>query len=467
MAASKRWLAVALLIIALSASLEYMPRNIIFQAAIPADAAFPLNEGPSGTSRLWQKLADLGYRQAIVYASSGLAGRLENITDVVFLLVAPDTPTGDATVATQRVLDTLLDSGRRVHVILLDEAPSREAYEFYRYAWTRICGGTPPLVSNRILNNTVATIVAVAGGKTWRLPTGYTGYISGPDGRAPYTSPAQPLLEETGQGTVYFAAAWPYPEPGAEGLWYLVGARCATGKGSVTVLADSTVAVNLAAVTSPEDLEFTVTLVRSVAPNPDSTLILVDEAFYAGGGGQEVNLVLRLHPSVLALAFAHVYRAVEREALQAFVERNIYWLIPAAVGLILLSSSWIATQASAKEVYEEKAEKARKRRWRVPKPLAGVVGSWSGAAAACREALEQAGIAPEWGPEPVRDHIRHHRGRLESTCRLVSKAPLPLRLIPLWGWAARRARDHARALLELAGLPPSMEGPVGEHVGGG
>ncbi|NOZ31192.1 MAG: hypothetical protein GXO68_04505, partial [Crenarchaeota archaeon] len=52
---SKKLLAVILILIALTASLEYLPRNILLKVAIPTNAPYPLNEAPSGTSILWGK----------------------------------------------------------------------------------------------------------------------------------------------------------------------------------------------------------------------------------------------------------------------------------------------------------------------------------------------------------------------------------------------------------------------------
>ncbi len=463
MAASKRWLAVALILVAVLASLEYMPRNVVFRAAIPADAAFPLNEGPTGTSILWARLAEEGYDEAVVYGSSGIA-RAANKTDIVYLLVAPGPASPDAPGEPLDTLRILVSSGKRVHVILLDENPEYQAWRFVAEASQAICGAPPPGHSG-VLNNSVATVVAVLEGAEWRLSTGFTGALNpelpnpqsvGVEARA-YT--AQPALPMRLGAYEYFAAAWPAPLP--EGDWVLVGARCTSTTGSVTILADGTVAVNLAAVQAPRDIDFVVELVKSAAPDPQDTVIVVDESFYSGPAepGDEVNLILRLHPTVLVLAFAHAYSTIEKAVAAEFEAQRLYWLILLAAGLVLVSATWLSTPASDRVSLAPK-EKRRGRRG-LPRP--GILGSWRDARDACRLASRARALvpAPARPSTPIEERIAFHAARITRVCRLVAGAPAPARYIPLWGWAARAARESALALLAAAGVPLKEAGGVG------
>lgn len=449
MAASRRWLAIALLLVALLASLEFMPRDVLFRAAIPVNAAFPANEGPGGTSILWEGLGAEGYKTGVVYGTSGIYSKARDVREVVYLLVAPDTPAPEAPKEPLEAVNRLLAMGKRVHVILLDEAPSGKAWQFVEGASAAICGSTPPLRVTGPINNSVAVVEAVVEGKRFIVPTGYTGILAG---NAPLAFSSKPLLPATMDGYQAFAAAWP-AQPW--GPWGLVGARCVSPRGSVTILADSTVAVNLATGTSRDALRFTLALVESVAPYKSQTLVVVDESFYAGApGSNEVNLVLRLHPSVLVLALSQAYSIVEGRVLEAFADRGILWLLPLAVGLILLSASWLATPASASW---PKSKRRGKRTIRLGIPR-GLLGSWDKAHSTCKRARRLASMIPPGSRgDPAWEHVEWHLSRLYSTCRIVEGAPSPLRFLPIWGWAARRALEAASRAALISGVVPPEE----------
>ena len=454
MAASRRWLAVALLLVALLASLEFMPRNVIFRAAIPVDAAFPANEGPGGTSILWGELEERGYSTAIVYGTSGIYSKARDATDIVYLLVAPATPAPEAPEEPLEAVKRLLAMGKRVHVILLDEAPARRTWEFIEEASTAICGAPPPFQVVGPLNNSIAVIEATVGGERIVAPTGYTGILSG---NLPLAYSTKPLIPMSINNYQFFAAAWP-SEPW--GQWGLVGARCASPRGSVTVLADSTVAVNLATGTNREALRLSLALVESIAPYKAKTLIVVDESFYAGApGSSEVNLILRLHPSVFILALSQVYSIAEDRVVAAFAGYNILWLLALAAGLVLLSASWLATPASAS--WPKGRRGGRGLRIRAPR---GLLGPWSAASRACMRARRLASMIPSSGPrDPAWEHVEWYLSQIHSTCRIVEKTPLPLRFVPVWGWAARRALEAAaRAALISGVVPPEEVERIGE-----
>jgi len=448
-AGSKRWLIVAFVLIAIVASLEYMPRNVLLRVAIPADASFPLNDAPTGTSILWSRIEGEGYETAIVYGLSGLAGRLEGKTDVVYLVVAGDNPVGNALEEASQTIDYLVASGVRVHMIMLDEAPNPVSMAVLDYASTRVCGVGAPEISQEILNSTIVTIRAVAGGREWVLPTGYTGYLI-VEGEGPLTSDGVPTLPYSLGVYEAIAAAWPYPDPPYTGAWYILGARCTGARGSITVIADSTIAINLAAQTVPNTTDFIVELIRDVAPDPNATLVVADEQYYAGGGDDQVNLLLRLHPSVLLLAIAQVYREAETAVLAFFARDRLLWLIILAASMVLLSATWLATPLSNRfRAYREKAE----RRLR-PLLAQAFGGSWEEAYKACRRAREAVRIVPRPSQPrtPVEEHVLASLGRVESTCRVVEGAILPLRYLPVWRWAVRRVRDAALTALALSGV---------------
>ena len=168
-----------------------------------------------------------------------------------------------------------------------------------------------------------------------------------------------------------------------------------------------------------------------------------------------MNLLLRLHPSVLLLALAKVYRDAELTILSLFARDRLLWLIMLAVGMILLSATWLATPLSSR--IRQAQEKAARRLPRIVFPP--VLGGWREAALACEKAERAARMVPrpERPASPVEEHIADALQRLKSTCRIVKTAPFPLQALPLWGWAKRRVMKAALTALALSGVVSAEE----------
>ncbi len=466
--ASKKWLVFVFVLVALLASLEYMPRNVLLRVAIPADASYPLNEGDTGTSMLWDRLRGEGYRVAIVYGRSGLVG-LENVSDVVYLSVAGSTPVSDAVDGFQDIMDVVIGQGKRFHFILLDEAPTPQERAMLLRASNTLCGSEPPPISTKVLNNTIATLYAVINGRDYVVSTGYLGYIE--VAGAPLAAPTRPVLPQPVQGYpryVAFASSWPYPQEPYRGYWYIVGIRCTGGRGSVTVLMDSTIAVNLAAREDPRTLDLVVDLINTATSSePSETLVIVDEELYAGAATGNVELILRLHPSVLLLAASSLYSRAEAAAAKVLGGQGLLWLIPLAAAMAILYSSWVSTPSSSRKRMrkERRVTGLRSRLRELTSPA--WLGTWRASREACAKALELTSMIPSnaGDGDPRWAMVEYYVGRVKSTCSNINRVPYPLRLIPAWGWVRESVAVYAAEAVSLASFRP-YEDVYREVVGG-
>ncbi|MEB3846659.1 MAG: hypothetical protein GSR74_01630 [Desulfurococcales archaeon] len=443
---SKKWLALALVIVALLASLEYMPRNVLLRVAVPSDASYPLNKGPYGTSKLWSTLASEGYREAIVYGFSGLP-KLQNIRDVVILEIGGSSPTPPS--EAYKLVRSLVARQVRVHLLVLDEEPSPGVSRLIENISYIICD----YMSLRIrgpLNNTYNDLYLVVGGKSYDLPTGYTGYLAYTTG--PITTPGKPHLPERQGLYRLIAAAWPYPSPPMNGFWYIAGAECKSSKGSVVLIADSTIATNMEAEAHPEALEAIAGIIRERVSSPKTTLILVDEEFYVNPGQGNLQLILSLHPSIFLLAFARIYAGIEGFVVKSLVSHHLTPLLVLGIATVLSAATIHSSRITGKEKEEEK-----KRRKRLRKPsitLSMELGSWSDAYTACRRTEKYGRLITGHGSS-FRT-IRRLTLESRELCRRVEGSRI-LRYIPLWGSLRRRIIVNMALALSIAGVYPYQE----------
>ncbi|MCE4617911.1 MAG: hypothetical protein F7C37_00530 [Desulfurococcales archaeon] len=438
---SKKLLAVILILIALTASLEYLPRNILLKVAIPTNAPYPLNEAPSGTSILWGKLEEKGYKTAIIYGASGLPG-FENITDLVYLAVGGTLPENASLTEAYALLSAAQSRGIRVHYILLDEYPMPPVVDLTIQASQLICRLNPPIVKG-ILNSTISTYYGIVDGKEYVMPTGYTGYITWTGD--PITYPARPVLPQNYEGYRIIAAAWPYPSQPYSGEWYAVGAECRSSKGSVVIIADSTIAVNLETSVVNESVDYLLALIRDRVESPNTTLIVSDEELYVSPGSQSLQLVLSLHPSVLLMALSRAYTALEKLALDSLQKVNLTPLVIGAIAALLATAAIYSSIYGERRKYKFKRKKERKS-FTDLLPF----GFWSNAERTCDIAMRYVGVLSP-GEGPVGREISRLSREIASSCKRVRSANLLIRYIPLWGGIKRRVENELAIVLSLAG----------------
>lgn len=438
---SKKLLATLLIVIALLASLEYLPRNILLKIAIPTDAPYPLNTAPSGTSLLWERLTERGYRTAIIYGASGLPN-LANISDLVYLAVGGTLPDNASLREASVIIAQALKEGKRVHFILLDEAPRQPVEALAWNASQLICGSNPPRIIG-ILNSTISTFYGIAGDREYLLPTGFTGYITWSGD--PLVYPAKPFLPQPINGYQVIAAAWPYPSQPYAGEWYAAGAECRSMKGSVVIIADSTIAVNLETGTVNESLEYLDTLIRERVNSPNTTLVVSDEELYVSPGSESLQLVLSLHPSVLLMAASKAYASLEKLSIQALDKIGLTPLLVAGLASILASSSIYSS------LYGERRKRKASEKMKVRRLPALPFGGWRGAREACDMAVRRVEVlSPPEGL--VGEEVERLRREIMSSCRRVKTANLLVRYIPLWGGVRRRVLEDLATVLSLAGV---------------
>ncbi|MCE4620527.1 MAG: hypothetical protein F7C33_05830 [Desulfurococcales archaeon] len=443
---SKKWLALVLVIVALLASLEYMPRNILLRVAIPSDASYPLNKGPYGTSKLWNMLASKGYREAIVYGYSGLP-RLRNVKDVVILEIGGSStaPPSEA----YRLARDLVARNVRVHLIVLDEEPSQGVSKYIENVSDLLCGYTPPRIRGP-LNSTYNDLYLVVDGKAYDLPTGYTGYLSYTTD--PVATPGKPRLPENQGLYKLIAAAWPYPSPPYNGFWYIIGAECRSNRGSVVLIADSTIATNMEADAHPEAVEAITNIINDRVSSPRTTLILVDEEFYVNPGQGNVQLILSLHPSIFLLAFAKAYSGIEKFVIKDLVGHHLTPLLVLGIATVLSAATLYASRITGKEKVRVKT--GRKRSWKLGITLSLGLGSWSDAYTVCMRAEKYSRLIT--GHDTSLGTIRELTQEVGELCRRVRGSRV-LRYIPLWGSLKRRIIVNTALALSIEGVYPYQE----------
>ncbi len=438
---SKKWLALALVLVALLGSLEYMPRNILLRIAIPSNASYPLNNGPFGTSELWDFLRQKGFKTSIIYGYSGLP-RVRGIKDVVFLDIG-GASTSEPSEA-YKIINQYIREGVKVHFIMLDEKPTREIWNLLVNTSLAICDTIPPKVGGP-LNSTFNDLYLTTGEKDYDLPTGYTGYII--KNESPIVSPGKPSLPMQLGDYTAIAAAWPYANPPFRGNWYIVGVECRGDKGSIVIIADSTIAINLEGNSHPEALTAIEGIIKSRISSPNTTLILVDEEFYVQPGEGNLQLILSLHPSVFLLAFSRVYSAIESLIVHQLARRGLLPLLIAGFTAILLSASLYSTRLTTKEHRKTRKTKKSKSLKDILPSLG--IGFWKDTIRICEKASIIVPLSS--GRGPTRGILDNLIESVEKDCNRIKKS-LILRYIPIWGSLKRRVLVNASLALSLAGV---------------
>ncbi|MEB3846363.1 MAG: hypothetical protein GSR74_00120, partial [Desulfurococcales archaeon] len=276
---------------------------------------------------------------------------------------------------------------------------------------------------------------------------GYLSYITGP-----IATPGKPQLPER-QGLLrLIAAAWPYPSPPMNGFWYMAGAECRSSKGSVVLIADSTIATNMEAEAHPEALEAIAGIIRERVSSPRTTLVIVDEEFYVNPGQGNLQLILSLHPSIFLLAFARIYAGLEGIIIKNLVSRHMTPLLVLGIATVLSAATIHASRITGKEKGEEKTRRKRLRKPGITLSIG--LGSWKDAYAACKRADKYGRLIT--GHDLTLGTMRRLTLEVQELCRRVEKSRV-LRYIPVWGSLKRRIIVNMALALSIAGVYPYQE----------
>ncbi|MCE4600346.1 MAG: hypothetical protein F7C38_02100 [Desulfurococcales archaeon] len=444
---SRKWLGFLLVLIAVIASLEYLPRDLLVRVAIPQDASYPLNEGPSGTSILWRALEKRGFKTKIVYGLSGMPD-LAGYKDLVYLAVGGVTREGTGLKEAYSLLEKARARGLRIHYVLLDEAPTPPVRDLTRQASLLICGSIPPQIRG-ILNSTISTFYGLVQGEGYDIPTGFTGYITFTGD--PIVYPVKPLLPQELNSFTAIAAAWPYPAEPYQGKWYIVGVECRSARGSVVLIADSTIAVNLVTGTYNKSLDYIVNLIADRVASPETTLVVSDEELYVAPGNENVQLILSLHPSILLLAASRLYGKAESVATSLMAKKGLTPLLIAGIASILASAALYSS-------LPPRTGKEGRRGSRIA-GFGAILSSLKTLFAPLDSVVPLCSIASRYLELPVSGvshNVERELNRLKDSivreCSRVERMRVFSRFLPVWGLVKRRLESSLVVYLSLAGI---------------
>jgi len=345
---NKSLLALAFLLILLTGSLEARPRTIVLSLLVPEDSPSPSNEGPYGSSSLFEALRGEGFRVAV----APQAGDIERLTfngDLVALIVIGSEYFGDdaaeGLVEAARYLASEESGAGGVAVIVADERPGEAMLRFIEEASRALCGG-PHLTIAPGSPGTLSTVTVLGpGGEAVSAAAGPAGFLAPLNGEVSAILASSPLSAARGEparGSVgdvevtVFAYAYPSPVDGSP-VPVPAGAACRLGGNTLVLLSDSSVLLNGSPVNGDVGRILLSWAFPGAAPG-EVTVLTVQEA-YVGGGSRDV--AVNVHPSLVMVALAQALPSVE-EGLTASI-RSVPLL---ALGFLASATLLLAALAS-------------------------------------------------------------------------------------------------------------------------
>ncbi|MEB3765482.1 MAG: hypothetical protein GSR77_04890 [Desulfurococcales archaeon] len=464
MALKKRWLILALLVIGLLASLQAVPRQLVLKFTIPGNASFIENDGPYGTSLLAEYLQEKGLEIVTVPSIDAIDDLdLGNYQDIIYLVISPVNFTSEYAMKNVYTKLTDLTVSKRVHLVIFDEYPTKGEILLAENFEKDICGERYFVISDEVTPiNEYATAIFYNG---IRLPTGYTSFISSPDFKDRPLVSTPGVVDFTKLSILTYPVnplglVWPGPEGGTN--WNLMAASCKGYKGGVVLVADSTIAINMAAENNTEYLEVSYDLITATLPYMNNnTLVIIDEYIYSSN---PQSLVVKLHPSFLLIYLVQVYDRIEGYALDRLSQANLAGLIAALLGLLILLASWLSTSYASRLKRREDTllksiagKKEGKKRRLASMP--GFIGSYHELQYVCERARK------ELKAMRIEDLMRAQdnsdlRRLMESLYREVEGScrggvnPV-LAFLPVWGGRIRRIRESVELLASLLRVRPA------------
>ena len=335
---SRKIVAVLLILVALTASIEARPRYIVASIAMPDTAASPLNHNAYGTSTLVAALEAAGYNVEIVYGVEDLKALSRGWGEIAYLAIAPEAM--NKTLASS-ILDGLQESGAsRIFIIVADELNISQP--LVEEAWSRLCDRLPkPVITGPMSGESVKLVVYTGTGR-YQAITGYTSMIE-VDGDIRYWASLEPPAPVTGGGIeslwALYAFAWPGPDTLPPLSWYPVAYRCSTGNGGLVAIADSTVFVNGITNSTADGLQAALALIHTGIGAPrDGLVILVDQSLYTSPGAR-LDFKVRFHPSMIMITAARVYQSIEPRIISGLqTHYPLFIAVAFALAAILLTS---------------------------------------------------------------------------------------------------------------------------------
>ncbi|MEB3860760.1 MAG: hypothetical protein GSR84_00890 [Desulfurococcales archaeon] len=335
----KKTVAVLLIIIALTASLESMPRYLVASIAVPAPASGPTNESPYGTSRLVELASAMGYNTTIVYGSESLKS-LE-AREVGIVLVAPYNMPEDYVERLDNVLEELRRSGVATYILLADEV-NETVNGIIEALHQDLCPFAPqPLLGGLMVQDSVKAVFYTSGHGVVEATTGRTSYIR-VQGIEPVRGLKPPAPEvRPGPVTTWgvYAYAWPAGDPLPPLSWYPLAYKCQSIRGGgVNVIADSTLLINKMLEDNTTRILAGEILKTSFGPPRSGLVIAFDQEPYLDPT-LRADIRLRFHPSFILTTAASIYASLESQLLQVAAQHYpTLMAITLLAGLIALAT---------------------------------------------------------------------------------------------------------------------------------
>ncbi len=321
MVANRSLLAIAFLLVLLAGSLEARPRTIVLSILVPEDSPSPSNEGPYGSSALFNGLREQGFRVAVAPQARDLESLDFGGKRVALIVIGSDyfsRDTADSLLKALRYMASPSSGASDVAVIVADEAPREAMRYFIERASRELCGGNHFTVIPGRPAVAASILLLEPGGGSVAAEAGASGIVAGLSvearnflaiaALAAVRGGAPPSADLNGAEARVIAYALPSPLDGSP-VPVPAGVLCRGGKGTLVILADSSLLLN----GSKVNVEAGRALISWAFPGAepgDIVVVTVQEAYI--GEGPVRDVAVRVHPSVVMVALAQALPELER-----------------------------------------------------------------------------------------------------------------------------------------------------------
>ncbi len=340
------YLALAILFIALNASLEAVPKDVVISTGFNPLSASPRNPGPYGSSGLVSLLEEAGYKAVVVASVDDIKYASAPGGKLIIAIIAPERLAKNELEGLER-----LAAEPGVSFLVASENLELFTSKLASAISLEKCGVNisiaPPLTEpyKALYNRTsrAALIVRLPGSKLHVAPTGYVSPVLV---NGSYYNVTGRLLPPLKHGRAYIVAIAATPPLKGRPLRIAAAAACGGSRGRVLVIGDSSVFVN-EFLSSASDRDVVLDFFKYLGGR-GSTVILIADLY----GSSASKLIVHFHPSMLLTSLALYYKGLEDEAFTMLASRHyILALIAASLALVaylaLPRGLWVrATRAS-------------------------------------------------------------------------------------------------------------------------
>ncbi len=468
MALSKKIAALLLLLVALTATLEAMPRALVASLAVPGTASAPLNGGPYGSSVLVKLVEKLGYKVLVVSSMQELDERgIWGNEDVAYILVAPTNNESEDYV--RNVASSIgkhVESGRKFYFLLMDEAPIEEAKILFEEIHKAVCPNVPVAGTGELLP-LESVAVRVYNGDSWvEVASGYTSYVDSPVAPADYMARAHGSFEpetislKLGGGIEVSIPGWAWPStsPLTPLLWYPIFYKCSSPRGSVGLFADSTLFINAVLASNESYLRAASLVVAGVIGQPRDDLVVVfDQRMYVDERIR-VSFMVRYHPSRVMIEGEKIYASMEERAVALLKTDPLLTMAVAlalALGVWSLLPPWTRGASRIKNPKRKTGKRVRIRREEAGARYCDLLDEWLQLHGTSIDKLARGNIGSLNTSTSIEELSRLAKS-LKRLCTLKQiTSTIIFRKTPLYRKVIRESEEKAFKILVLTGWNPA------------